>query len=69
MFGFGRRSKAMPSLDGVLKSWVIESERINLESKASFRGFNAVIAQSEKAAIEHLRISNEKLDTSLMNAA
>ena len=69
MFGFGRRSKAMPSLDGNLKWWVIESERFNLESKASFRVFEAVIAQTEEMAIEHLRISDEKLDKSLMNSA
>ncbi len=69
MFGFGRRSKAMPSLDGNLKWWVIESERFNLESKASFRVFEAVIAQSEEMAIEHLRISDDKLNKSLMNSA
>ena len=69
MFGFGRRSKAMPSLDGNLKWWVIESERFNLASKASFRVFEAVVAQSEEMAIEHVRISDEKLDKTLMNAA
>lgn len=69
MLGFGRRSKAMPSLDRNLKWWVIESERFNLESKVSFRVFEAVVAQSEEAAIEHLRISKEKLDETLMNAA
>ncbi|MGR3712479.1 MAG: hypothetical protein ACU0A6_05105 [Shimia sp.] len=69
MFGFGRRSKEMPSLDDNLKWWVIESERFNLESKASFRIFDAVIAKSEKMAIEHLRISDEKVDKSLMNSA
>ncbi|WP_370213102.1 hypothetical protein [Roseovarius sp.] len=69
MFGFGRRSKAMPSLEENLKWWVIESERLNLESKASFRVFAAVVAESEEMAIEHLRISDEKLDKTLMNAA
>lgn len=69
MFGFGRRSKAMPSLEGQLKWWVIESERFNLASKASFRVFKAVVAQNEEMAIEHLRISDEKLDKTLMNAA
>ena len=69
MFGFGRRSNAMPTLDGNLKWWVIESERFNLESKSSFRVFEAVVAQSEEAALEHLRISDEKLDKTLMNAA
>lgn len=69
MFGFGRQSKAMPSLDGNLKWWVIESERFNLESKASFRVFEAVVAQSEEAAIENLRMAEEKLDKTLMNAA
>ncbi|MCB5199816.1 hypothetical protein LGQ03_11265 [Loktanella sp. TSTF-M6] len=59
----------MPSLDDNLKWWVIESERFNLESKASFRVFDAVVAQSEEMAIEHLRISDEKLDKSLMNSA
>ncbi|WGW04431.1 hypothetical protein [Tropicibacter oceani] len=52
-----------------MKWWVIESERFNLESKVSFRVFEAVVAQSEEAAIEHLRISYEKLDETLMNAA
>ena len=69
MFGFGRRPKAMPSLDGDLKWWVIESERFNSDTNASFRVFEAVIAQSEEMAIEHLRISDEKLDKSLMNSA
>ena len=59
----------MPSLDGNLKWWVIESERFNLASKASFRVFEAVVAQSEEMAIEHVRISDEKLDKTLMNAA
>lgn len=69
MFGFGRRTKAMPPLEGNLKWWVIESERFNLESKTSFRVVEAVIAQSEEMAIEHLRISDEKLDKTIMNAA
>ncbi len=69
MFGFGRRIKAMPPLEGNLKWWVIESERFNLESKTSFRVVEAVIAQSEEMAIEHLRISDEKLDKTIMNAA
>ena len=69
MFGIGRRSKAMPSLEGKLKWWVIESERFNLASKASFRVFEAVVAQNEEMAIEHLRISDEKLNKSLMSAA
>lgn len=69
MFGFGQRSKAMPSLAGNLKWWVIESERLNLESRASFRVFEAVVAESEEMAIEHLRVSDEKLDKALMDAA
>lgn len=69
MFGFGRQSNTLPSLDDNLKWWLIESERFNLESSASFRVFEAVVAQSEEAAIEHLRISDEKLDKTLMNAA
>lgn len=69
MFRLGQRSKAMPPLSGNSKWWVIESERFNTESKAMFRVFNAVIAQNEKTAIEHLRISDEKLDKTLMNAA
>lgn len=59
----------MPALDGNLKWWVIESERFNLESKTSFRVFEAVIAQNERMAIEHLRISDEELDKSLMDSA
>lgn len=69
VFGFSRRSKAMPSLEGDLKCWIIESERLNLKSKASFRIFEAVVAPSEEMAIEHLRFSDEKLDMTLMNAA
>ena len=69
MFWFGRRSKTMPSLEDNLRWWVIESERFNLESKAPFRVFKAVVARSEEAAIEHLRISDDKLDKTLMNAA
>jgi len=69
MFGFNRRSKAMPSLEDNLQWWVIESERFNLESNASFREFEAVIAPNEEMAIEHLRVSDEKLDQSLMNSA
>lgn len=59
----------MPSLKGNLKWWVIESERFNLKSKASFRVFEAVVAENEEMAIEHSRISDEKLDKALMNAA
>lgn len=69
MFGFGRRSKAMPSVEGDLKWWVIESERFNLESKTTFRVFDAVVAQSEDVAIEHLRISDKKFEKTLMDAA
>lgn len=69
MFGFGRRSKAMPSLDGQLKWWVIESERFNVASQLSFRVFDAVIAQNEEIAIENLRVSDENLDKTLMEAA
>lgn len=69
MFGFGKRSKAMPPLEGNYKWWVIESERFNLETKSSFRVFEAVIAESKEMAIEHLRISKERLDKTLMNAA
>ncbi|WP_159089957.1 hypothetical protein [Ruegeria sp. Alg231-54] len=69
MMGFDPRSKAMPDLDDHLKWWVIESERFNLAPKASFRVFKAVIAQSEEMAIENLRVSDEKLDKSLMQTA
>lgn len=69
MFGFSPRSKPMPALEGHLKWWVIESERFNLASKTSFRVFEAVVAQSQEIAIENLRVSDEKLDKSLMAAA
>ena len=68
MFGFGRKTKPVPALDGDLKWWIIESQRLNLTSKSTFRDFNAVIAENEDAAIENLRISDDELNETLMKA-
>ena len=48
---------------------MIESERYNLGTKASFRVFEAVVGQSEEEAISNSKISDEKLDKTLMESA
>jgi hypothetical protein len=59
----------LPLLESGMAWWVIESLCFNNESKTRFRVYEAAVGQTREQAIQHVVVSDQRLNASLMKSA